>query len=265
MTCTKTVKIINIKKEADNVKTIRFKYDEETKPGQFFMVWLPGIDEIPMSVSYINELKGITVERVGEATFALHKLKAGDKVGIRGPYGNSYKILGKKILFVAGGTGIISLAPAIELTKNERKNFTVILGAKTRNELLFFQRIKKLDANIIISTDDGSFGRKALASQLTEEILKKEKYNQILTCGPEKMMKKILELGLKNKISVQASLERFIKCGIGICDACAIDGLHVCKDGPVFNDKILIKLKEFGKWKRDSSGRQVKIYSFQKH
>ncbi|MBU4190315.1 MAG: dihydroorotate dehydrogenase electron transfer subunit, partial [Candidatus Thermoplasmatota archaeon] len=75
----------------------------------------------------------------------------------------------------------------------------------------------------------------------------------------EKMMKKILELGLEYKISVQASLERFMKCGIGICDSCAINGHHICKDGPVFDDKKLRKMKDFGKFKRDASGRKVKI------
>lgn len=257
MSYPKIVKIIRIQKESENVKSFRFAYEKETLPGQFFMVWIPGVDEIPMSASYIGNLKGITVERVGEATSSLHELKVGDRIGIRGPYGNGYKIFDKKILFVAGGTGIISLAPAIEVSKN--KNISVIIGAKTKNELLFLQRTKKSVPNLIISTDDGSFGEKGLASKLAAQILEKEKFNQIITCGPEKMMKKILELGIKNRIPVQASLERFMKCGIGICDACAINGYHVCKDGPVFDDKVLRKMKEFGWFKRDASGRKIGI------
>lgn len=252
------VKIIRIKEETKLVKTFRFRYNKEVKPGQFFMVWIPKVDEIPMSASYLHGLKGITVEKVGEATQALHKLKQGAKIGIRGPYGNGYKLLGKKILFVAGGTGIISLAVAIEEAKQAGKNIKVILGAKNKKELIFIQRIKK-SARILISTDDGSLGRKGLASELAEEKVEKEKFSQIITCGPEPMMKKVLELGLKYKIPVQASLERWMKCGLGICDTCAINGLHVCKDGPVLDDKILVKLNEFGKFKRDSSGRRVKI------
>lgn len=259
MTCTKTVKIINIKKEADNVKTIRFKYDADTKPGQFFMVWVPGIDEIPMSASYTKEVKGITVEKIGEATLSLHKMKIGDKIGIRGPYGNGFKLAGKKLLFVAGGTGIISLAPAIENVSENKKNVSVVIGAKTRGELIFVQRIKKTTLNFHISTDDGSIGYHGFASDLAKELLEKEKFNSIIACGPEIMMKKILELGLKNKIPVQASLERFMKCGIGICDSCAIDGLHICKDGPVFDDRRLKKIPDFGRFKRDSCGRRIKI------
>jgi dihydroorotate dehydrogenase electron transfer subunit len=111
----------------------------------------------------------------------------------------------------------------------------------------------------LVSTDDGSFGYHGFASDLAKKILEKERFDQIITCGPEKMMKKILELGLEYKIPVQASLERHMKCGIGICDSCAIDGWHVCKDGPVFDNKKLGKMKDFGRFKRDASGRRVRI------
>lgn len=251
----KIVKIDEIKKEAENIKTFRFKYDKKVKSGQFFMVWVPGIDEIPMSASYTDSLKGITVERVGEATKALFRMKKGDKIGIRGPYGNGFKTPKGKVLFVAGGTGIIPVASLIE--KIKKKNTVVLFGVKTKKELFFTNRIKK--SKLLISTDDGSFGYHGFASELVEEALRKEKFNSIITCGPEKMMKKILDLGIKHKIPVQASLERFMKCGIGICDSCAINGYHICKDGPVFDDKKLRKMKDFGKFKRDASGRRVKI------
>lgn len=252
----KIVKIAETKKEAENIKTFRFKYDEKVKPGQFFMVWIPGIDEIPMSASYTDSPKGITVELVGEATKALFKMKKGDKIGIRGPYGNGFKTPKGKVLFVAGGTGIIPIASLVE--KIKKKNVIVVFGAKTKNELFFINRIKK-SSKLLISTDDGSFGYNGFASELSKKVLEKEKINQIITCGPEKMMKKILDLGLEYKIPVQASLERFMKCGIGICDSCAINGYHVCKDGPVFDDKILKKMKDFGKYKRDASGRRARI------
>lgn len=251
----KIVKIGEIKKEVENIKTFGFKYDKKVKSGQFFMVWVPGIDEIPMSASYTDSLNGITVERVGEATKALFKMKKGDKIGIRGPYGNGFKTPKGKVLFVAGGTGIIPVASLIE--KIKKKNAVVVFGVKTKKKLFFMDRIKK--SKLLISTDDGSFGYHGFASELVEEALRKEKFNSIITCGPEKMMKKILDLGIKHKIAVQASLERFMKCGIGICDSCAINGYHVCKDGPVFDDKKLRKMKDFGKFKRDASGRRVKI------
>ena len=88
----KIVEITEITKENQNVKTIKFKLLEKTTPGQFFMIWIPGVDEIPMSVSYIDKnVKGFTFRKVGEATDALFKLKKGDKIGIKGPYGNGFK------------------------------------------------------------------------------------------------------------------------------------------------------------------------------
>jgi dihydroorotate dehydrogenase electron transfer subunit len=90
-------------------------------------------------------------------------------------------------------------------------------------------------------------------------LIKTGKYDQIITCGPERMMKKVIDLALENDIKVQASLERFMKCGIGICDACAVNGLHVCKDGPVFNGELLLKLSDFCRWRRDASGKRIKI------
>ncbi len=249
------VRIAETKKETENIKTFRFKYNKKVRPGQFFMVWISGVDEIPMSVSYTDNFKGITVEQVGEATKALFKMKKGDKIGIRGPYGNGFKTPKGKVLFVAGGTGIIPVASLIE--KIKKKNAVVVFGAKTKKKLFFMDRIKK--SKLLISTDNGSFGYHGFASELVEEALRKEKFNSIITCGPEKMMKKILDLGIKHKIPVQASLERFMKCGIGICDSCAINGYHVCKDGPVFDDKTLGKMKDFGKFKREASGRRVRI------
>ena len=249
------VEIIETKSEAKDIKTFRFRYNKKVSPGQFFMVWIPGIDEIPMSASYTDNLKGVTVESVGEATKALFKMKKGDKIGIRGPYGNGFKTPKGKVLFVAGGTGIIPIASLVEKIKRG----VVVFGAKTKDNLIFLDRIRQKASKPYISTDDGSFGWHGFASDLAKKVLGKEKFSQIITCGPEKMMKKILDLGLEYKIPVQASLERYMKCGIGICDSCAINGYHVCKDGPVFDDKILRKMKDFGRFKRDCCGRRAKI------
>jgi dihydroorotate dehydrogenase electron transfer subunit len=251
------VEILKINKEKSNVKTFRFNFEKKTKPGQFFMVWIPGIDEIPMSVSYIEGLKGITIENIGEATNSLHKLKIGDKIGIRGPYGNGFKIFGKKILLVGGGTGIIPLAPLAE--KIMKKEITIIVGAQTKSDILFKERIKKATKNILISTDDGSLGYKGFASDSAKKIMEKKKFDLIITCGPEVMMKKIVDIANKMEIPIQASLERYMKCGVGICDSCSINGLQVCKDGPVFSGDVLKNLEEFGKRRRDACGRAMKV------
>lgn len=251
-------KIIETAKENDAVKTIRFRHPKNVKPGQFYMIWIPNVDEIPMSVSYIQNPRGITFKKLGDATNKLFNLKKEKKIGIRGPYGNGFKIEGKKILFIAGGTGIATITPAVELAVAKNIESTVILGCKTKKELFFEKRLKKLDVELHITTDDGSKGYKGLATDLAKNILSEKHFDQVLTCGPEIMMKKLLNLC--KKTGFQASLERYMKCGFGLCGQCCIgDGLRVCKEGPVFDRETLLKINEFGLYKKDSSGKKIKI------
>ncbi|MBC7081459.1 MAG: dihydroorotate dehydrogenase electron transfer subunit [Thermoplasmatales archaeon] len=250
-------KIEKIVEESPIHKTFFFCCNElkKAKPGQFVMIWIPGIDEIPMSLSYIGDFQAITVEKVGEATEKLHKMKEGDKIGVRGPYGKGFSEIGKKALFVAGGTGIAPIMPLIRKYKGEKH---VIIGARNKDLLIFLDEIEDF-AEIYISTDDGSIGFKGFASEVAEKLIEEENFDVVYTCGPEIMMKKIFELCRKNKIRMQASLERYMKCGVGICDSCAIDGYHVCKDGPVFDEKDLERMKDFGKFRRNEAGRKIKI------
>jgi len=255
----KITKIIKAEKENSEVKTLFFKYPEKTISGQFFMIWIPGIDEVPMSASYISkDIKGTTFRIVGDSTKALFKLKVGDQIGVRGPYGNGFRINGKNILFVGGGTGIATIAPSVEDAKNNRVSSTVILGVKNKNELFFVDRIKKCGATVHISTDDGSKGQRGFASDFARRLLLKNKYDSIITCGPELMMKKLFEMC--RNIPFQASLERYMKCGIGICGQCTMGkGLRVCKEGPVFDGEMLKNIEDFGIFKRDASGRKVRF------
>ena len=252
-------KIIETKNENSRIKTIKFEYDKKITPGQFYMIWIPGVDEIPMSVSYIDKnIKGITFRKIGEATNALFNLKKGDKIGARGPYGTGFKLNGKKILFVGGGTGVAMLAPVIEEAIKKKLNLKVIIGAKTKNELFFEKRIKETGAELFISTDDGTYGTKGFTTDIAEDIIKKNHFDLILTCGPELMMKKLMDIS--KDIDFQASLERFMKCGFGICGQCCIgDGIRVCTEGPIFNEKTLKKIQDFGIFKRDASGKKIKF------
>ena len=259
MNSPKIVRIMEIDKETEDIKTIKFEYCKDINPGQFFMVWIPGVDEIPMSVSYINnEIRGFTFKRVGEATNILFNMKVGDKIGIRGPYGNGFKIEGKRILFVGGGTGIATLTPAVEKVIKNKILSSFIIGFKNKEELFFEKRIKGYGVDIYITTNDGSKGIKGFASDLVEELIKKEKFSTILTCGPEAMMKKILTIC--GDIPLQASLERYMKCGVGICSQCCIgDGLRCCVEGPIFDGETLRNIDDFGKFKRDASGSKIRI------
>ncbi len=249
--------IVDIIENTTLHKTFYFSDEKcrNAKPGQFIMIWIPGIDEIPMSLSFIGEKQGVTVEKKGEGTKKLHEMNVGDKIGIRGPYGNAFSMHGKKFLFVAGGTGIAPLMPLIKMVKEK----VVILGARTSSLLLFEKELKEMNAKLYIATDDGSRGYHGFATDVFEKIIKEGKFDMVYTCGPEAMMKKVFDLCIKKNIPMQASLERYMKCGVGICDSCAIDGYHVCKDGPVFDINMLKKMDDFGKWKRDETGKKVEI------
>jgi dihydroorotate dehydrogenase electron transfer subunit len=243
--------------EATDIKTITFRYPKAVIPGQFFMIWIPGVDEIPMSVSEITkDVKGITFRKIGDATHALYHLKPGCKIGVRGPYGNGFKLTGKHLLFVGGGTGIAMLAPAVEQARKRKLKSTVIIGVKTKNDLFFEDRLRRFDATVLVSTDDGSKGYKGFASDLAKDVLKKEKIDAVFTCGPEPMMKTLLSCC--RTIPFQASLERYMKCSIGICGQCCVGkGLRVCLDGPIFDGSTLRKVEDFGVYRRDAAGRKI--------
>lgn len=247
--------ITRIVEETDVHKTLFFDASIAAVPGQFVMVWIPGVDEVPMSLSYTGATPGITVEKVGEATEALHRMKEGDKVGVRGPYGHGFIVEGKRALFVGGGTGIAPLLPLIKAYEGEKH---VVLGAKTQNLLLFR---KELDAaaTLHIATDDGSAGHAGFATELAARVMEEHSFDVVYACGPEVMMKKMLDICREHDVPMQASLERYMKCGVGICDSCAINGYHVCREGPVFDSRTLSTMTDFGVWKRNPSGKRVGI------
>ena len=255
----KIVSIISVVKENESIKTITFPWNKTTIPGQFFMVWIPSIDEIPMSVSMIDDdKKSITFKVVGDATDALYQLNNGDKIGIRGPYGNGFKIKGHHHLFIGGGTGIAMMAPAVKQCLQNHDIVDIILGAKTKNELFFISQLEDIGARVHLSTDDGSFGYKGYASDLARELIQKQQIENIYTCGPEPMMKSLLDLCDEYHIHLQASIERYMKCAVGLCGQCCIgEGLRVCVEGPIFTGAQLKQIKDFGMYKRSASGKKI--------
>ncbi|MCD6484360.1 MAG: dihydroorotate dehydrogenase electron transfer subunit [Candidatus Odinarchaeota archaeon] len=262
-------KISEIVKETHKVKTYKF-FDEHlalsAKPGQFLMLWIPGVDEIPISISNVDRTTfevWITVARVGDATSILDTLKKGDEIGVRGPYGTAFTIDDyRRILIIGGGYGIAPLAFLAEEAHKSGKLLDVIIGAKTKEDLFFVDRFKKVAKTLLISTDDGSFGVKGFTTDLYISFLKSAstKPDVVLTCGPEKMMAKVYLISKKYEIPVQASLERYMKCGIGICGSCALGPYRVCIDGPVFTSNMLKKVSnELGKLKRDSASAPIPV------
>ena len=239
------------------------------------MVWIPGSDEIPMSVSRIGKHSkiSISVADVGETTHLMHQLKIGDKIGIRGPYGNWFTSQNGTAIVIGGGIGMASVLSIIQDLSNHKNDpvdieinkIICINGAKTKSELCFnkeLQKILKENDSLEICTDDGSLGFKGFTTAKLIEVLSKEKSNAITVyaCGPEKMLKTVFQICEEhNKIPVQLSLERMMRCGFGICGLCALDptGLLVCRDGPIFTNEILREITDFGKIHRDFSGNRV--------
>jgi dihydroorotate dehydrogenase electron transfer subunit len=150
------------------------------------------------------------------------------------------------------------LAPAVEYARKRNRQSTVIIGVKTKNELFFEDRLRRCGATVLVSTDDGSKGYKGFASDLAKEILTKESVDAVYTCGPELMMKTLLSAC--RTIPFQASLERYMKCSMGICGQCCVGkGLRVCVDGPIFDGKTLQKIEDFGVYRRDAAGRKIPV------
>jgi dihydroorotate dehydrogenase electron transfer subunit len=261
------VKIENIRQETPKVKSFTFndRLCSKAKPGQFVMVWVPDVDEVPMSLSSISsQACSISVKKVGEATRALHQREIGDYIGIRGPFGNGFRVVGGKVMVVGGGTGMASLMPLVESLVKKNVKVALLLGAKTRDELLFTDRIRvvlsKVKGRFEVITEDGSYGSEGVVTDFAEKYMTKEKFDMIYTCGPELMMHKMFLLAQKFHAPLQASLERLMRCAIGICGTCVVGRFRVCQDGPVFSHKQLGEVKEeFGRFRRDFNGRKVNL------
>jgi len=245
----RTTQIVQIRTESPSVKTFVFtdQLCSKAKPGQFLMLWIPGIDEIPLSImDASNGLVSVSVKAVGDATRHMHALEAGATIGVRGPFGNSFTESHGRVLLVGGGTGtapLLFLAKQLA-AKTERLSF--VEGAKSANELLFVQEIGGVcqEKNIITTTDDGTAGLQCLVTEPLASLLDKECFDMIYVCGPEVMVKKIFELTEVRKLPIEASLERLMRCGIGLCGSCVIGKYRVCRDGPVFNAVQLRDIKD---------------------
>src|SRR2546428_12694461 len=134
------VPLLEIVRETPTTMTYRFRADLGGQPGQFLMVWIPRYDELPMALSYLGAVKGITVRDYGDATHILAAFNAGDRIGIRRPYGNVFRLQGEKVLAVGGGRGGASLVAAVESFPQEGARGVAAGGAQAPTQLLFVER-----------------------------------------------------------------------------------------------------------------------------
>jgi dihydroorotate dehydrogenase electron transfer subunit len=243
--------------ETPSTVTLRFDDPRPARPGQFVMLWVPGDDELPMSLAYVGARKGVTVKAMGSTSRHILDLPAGARLGVRGPYGTSFDLSPRRILLVGGGSGTAVLAPAAEAAMAGGSTVTAALGATTKHELLFGERLRSAGATVVVATDDGTAGERGYVTGLVARLLAENPFDVVWTCGPEVMMQKVATAARPRNVPVVFSVERHMKCALGMCDACALGPYHVCVDGPVFPADRIAPLPEFSHTKRAPSGRSV--------
>ena len=225
-----TVKIEEVIEHNEKYSTIIFDRSFRAYPGQFIMLHVFGLEEIPLSLSSENS---VTVKAVGETTKYLVKIKPGTRVGIKGPLGNPFSPTSGKALIIAAGIGAAPLAFLHKFLKKYAEEVSVIYAARSYDDLIFLESFGECK----VATEDGSYGEQGTVFDLvySEDL---EEYDKIYACGPEIVLRGLYnyfkELGMEK--NVEMSLERYMKCGIGVCGSCVIgNGMRVCVEGPVFN------------------------------
>ena len=259
----RTVRIKEILEENPTTKTFVFDFPLGGLAGQFIMMWIPGVDEKPMSVAFDDGTSfRVTVCKVGPFSEALHEMKVGDRVGVRGPLGTHYSVKeGDHLALVSGGYGA---APMYFVAHEAIKlgcKVEFLVGARDKDLLLYTEKVGELGSNLKlhISTDNGSVGHKGFITEVLDEVLAANPtVNKVFTCGPERMMEAVGKVADKHERKAFMSMEKYMKCGVGVCGQCAVDdtGALVCMQGPVMSWNYLKKLPEMGKYHRDAQGKK---------
>ena len=248
------VEVVEVRQEAEDLVTICLAHRMSFAPGQFVMIWIPRIGDKPYTLSAVaSDRIAFTVRKRGKFSTLLTELKVGDRIGIRGPYGRGFTIKQPAVI-VAGGCGLAPLAPL----RDALPDAPLIVGAKTVGELLFRERYP----DMLVCTDDGSFGHAGFPTDLLWPRLEAGEAKVVYTCGPEVMMKAVFALCETYQVECQAGLERYMKCGFGICGQCTCGDMLVCQDGPVFTSDELRRMSEFGHTAQLKSGKRVSIQEY---
>ncbi len=256
------VEIESVTEECDLITTYKVAADEEYKPGQFFQVSILGVGEAPISVSSSPTEKGaieLTVRRTGKVTSAIHNLSKGDVIGLRGPYGNSFPLedaAGRDLVLVAGGIGLAPLRSVVRYVVDNREKYgrvCLLYGAKRQSEIVFMNELEKwrnsndIDVRLTIDkAESGWTGHVGVVTTLLYELEFNFKGCIAFVCGPPVMIKYAVQglsqLGVGDR-DIYATLERYMKCGVGKCGHCYMENKYVCIDGPVFSYREIKDMK----------------------
>jgi dihydroorotate dehydrogenase electron transfer subunit len=214
------------------VKLLTLEGTLAAQPGQFVLVWLPGLNEKPFSLVDDDPVT-LAVARVGPFSSRLHVLEAGDYLWLRGPLGRGFDLVGDRMLLVGGGYGVAPLAfLAARATAVRRK--VAVIGAGTKGDLFFEDRLAEAGCETVLVTEDCSAGQGGLCTDVAETLLAQEDFDVLYGCGPEGMLDRLERVCQERGIPGQVSKEAYMRCGMGVCGSCERDGLLVCTDGPVF-------------------------------
>lgn len=260
-------RILSVKQELHDCFTLTLVCDQipfHFAPGQFNMLYVFGHGEVPISMSgnpNQPELLVHTIRNVGSFTAALQQLKKGDFVGVRGPFGNQWPLSeakGKDIVILAGGLGLAPLRPAIYrilIHRDDYKKVTLFYGARNPSAVLFLDELSQWEHQIEVELTVDSAGPEwlghvgVITDMLPQEV--SSLTNTIaFVCGPEIMMRfsayALMDRGLSAD-QIYISMERNMKCAVGLCGRCQFGPYFICQDGPVFPfDKVeqLLRIRE---------------------
>jgi len=251
--------IVSLDPEITDVATFRLRFVNPAvrasyrfRPGQFNMLYVPGYGEAAISISSAvedRESVAHTVRFVGNVTRAISRMKPGERVGVRGPFGSSWPVEqfdGKDLFISCGGIGLPPLRPAIYHIVRNRDRYgkiTLLYGARTPAELMYtseYERWRKAGIEVEVTVDRAETdwtGRVGVVPMWFYQFRIDPHKTAILTCGPEIMIRFVIFEALARRIpaeSIFVSLERNMKCGQGACGHCQIGPYFICKDGPVF-------------------------------
>ncbi|MBF0094922.1 MAG: FAD/NAD(P)-binding protein [Alphaproteobacteria bacterium] len=223
------------------------------RPGQFNMLYRFGMGEVPISISgdTLDRSRVVhTIRAVGSVSRALTELAPGDEVGLRGPFGSSWPVdeaAGHDVVIVTGGIGLAPLRPAIYHVLSNRGRygrFVILYGARTPNDILFRSELEswrsRFDVDVLVTVDSAGRewgGNVGVVTRLVDRAGFDPLHTVALVCGPEVMMRFAIPAlngrGVPNG-RIHVSMERNMKCAIGLCGHCQYGSYFVCKDGPVF-------------------------------
>ncbi len=246
-------KILDLWDETDDIKSFLIEdvINKKPLPGQFYELSLSGLGEVPISFASWEDGLLFSIKRAGKITEYLHRMKKNDEIGIRGPYGKGFPITDKFKVLIAGGIGLPPARSVIEHSlSNSDNKIQLLYGARSPRDLVYKELLnewkKKFDVKITVDVaDDNWSGHVGVVTKIFNYIKNTDSFFYII--GPTIMMKfAVMELKKMNvpDENIFLSMERRMKCGIGICGHCNIGKYYVCKDGPVFNYSLIKDIPE---------------------